>query len=430
MTMNNIITLLRDTVLTMAGRVKGIVCRSTKGRSLETDSVRLGGSLSEVLEEPRGFTSLQTTADMEMQVFAKGHEYSRFGVLIVGKTGTGKSCLINNIFAEDVAKEGHTLKSETKDIVKHPGEVRGSDVIVYDTQGLEDTELVGDGGILEEIKGLIDSHQIHLTVFCISMKVARFDQKRTFVEFNKIGLKWESTIIVLTFADKFHEPPKLKMSREQYFREKVEEWRSEIQDHLKKDVGLPASVADRIAVYPATYDYNVPLPSNEDWFSPLCLGILKALPRNGVLQFMRMHQENFAKEQEEQDVGLQEGEVQRLPNWQVQDQQPQDQRPQDQRPQDQQPQDQRPQDQQPQDQRPQDQRPQDQRPQDQRPQDQQEAGNQPHQRPNIQIDEQTLWDIIKEKFGAAKKQVWRWIQRHILRRQTTNPDEERPDINV
>ena len=394
---------------------KGIVCKSVKGRSLDTDSIQLGSSQTEQLEETREFFSLMEVKEVEKKKFAKGHEYSRFGVLVVGKTGTGKSRLINNIFAEYVAKEGDNLDSETEGIVKHKGQVRGSEVIVYDTQGLADSKSTNDEQILEEIGKLIDSNQIDLTVISVSMKFPRLDRdiKQTFIELNRIGLNWKNTVIVLTFADEFHIPPdkKRKGMRAEYFPEKVTEWKESIQKELKESVGLPPEVADGIAVYPATCDYDEPLPSKEDWFSPLWLGILKALPNNSVLQFMRMHQENFAKEhhipqlegiQEELDVGLQEREVQRLPAL----------------------------DQPPQDQRPQDQQPQDQQPQDQQPQDQQEAENQLHQRPNINVDEQTLWDIIKEKFGAAGKQVWRWIQRHILRRERNNPDEEQPNINV
>ena len=397
---------------------KGIICKTLKGRSLDTDSIQLGSSQTEQLEVTREFLSLMEVKEVEKKKFAKGHEYSRLGVLVVGKTGTGKSRLINNIFAEYVAEEGDDLESETEGIVEHRGQVRGTEVIVHDTQGLADTKSADDEQILEKIGKLIASNLIDLTVFCVSMKDTRLDRdiKRTFIELNRMGLNWENTIIVLTFADEFHVPPKQKEKRAQYFPEKVTKWRESIQKELKESVGLPPEIAGKIAVYPATYDYDEPLPSKEDWYSPLWLGILKALPNNSVLQFMNMHQENFAKEyhipqlegiHEEQDVGLQEREVQRLPAL---DQQPQDQRSQDQRPQDQ--------------------PPQDQQPQDQRPQDQQEAENQPHPRPYIDVDEQTLWEIIKQKFGAAKKRVWRWIQRHIFGREPINPDEEQPDINA
>ena len=74
----------------------------------------------EELEEKTPFSSLKEMPDIEKEKFPHGR-HVRYGVLVAGKTGTGKSALVNLIFNEDIAQEGDSKQSETKEVTKYAG---------------------------------------------------------------------------------------------------------------------------------------------------------------------------------------------------------------------------------------------------------------------------------------------------------------------
>ena len=76
-------------------------------------------------------------------------ECPKFRVLVIGRTGVGKSTLINNFLGKEVASMGHTLRSETPTVNPHEGMVEGVPIAVYDTPGLGDIK-----GEKEEAKHL------------------------------------------------------------------------------------------------------------------------------------------------------------------------------------------------------------------------------------------------------------------------------------
>ncbi|MGO9903736.1 MAG: GTPase family protein, partial [Solirubrobacteraceae bacterium] len=126
-------------------------------------------------------------------------DLGRFNLLIFGKTGVGKSTLINAVFGEEVAKTGSgrpvTVKTE---YFEHPSGILG----IYDSEGIE----VGEEGdeIIARFRGIIAetrhrdlSEQIHVIWYCVLAGNQRFeDGQARFVEaFAKEGLP---ILIVLT----------------------------------------------------------------------------------------------------------------------------------------------------------------------------------------------------------------------------------------
>lgn len=104
-------------------------------------------------------------------------DLGKFNLAIFGKTGAGKSTLINTMFSAEVAKTGNgrpvTLKTE---YFEHPSGYFG----VYDSQGIE----VGEEGdkILERLRDIIAEkrtkpidEQIHVIWYCVRGHDKRLD---------------------------------------------------------------------------------------------------------------------------------------------------------------------------------------------------------------------------------------------------------------
>jgi uncharacterized protein (DUF697 family) len=126
-------------------------------------------------------------------------EIGRFNLAVFGKTGVGKSTLVNAIFGEDVAPTGIgrpvTLHSH---LYVHGNGKLG----IYDTQGLEvgrDTdELISElRRFIGESRAKPFSEQVHLAWYCVRASDRRFeDTEETFIR--KLAELELPVILVLT----------------------------------------------------------------------------------------------------------------------------------------------------------------------------------------------------------------------------------------
>ncbi|MBF7045888.1 50S ribosome-binding GTPase [Campylobacter volucris] len=97
---------------------------------------------------------------------------NKLNLFIIGKSGVGKSTLINTVFEKDVAKTG-SGKPVTQEIESYTKD----NLTIYDTKGLE-----LKGNEIEEIKKFLDNQkqknvedQIHIVWFCISESGRRIE---------------------------------------------------------------------------------------------------------------------------------------------------------------------------------------------------------------------------------------------------------------
>lgn len=128
-----------------------------------------------------------------------GKEDSKLNILIIGKTGIGKSTLINAIFGKQMAQTGDGAPV-TQEIREH----KSGALSIYDTKGLE----IKDHSIISDLERFIDSKdgedvdsQIHIAWLCIAESGRRIEDIEIEI-FNMLKNKKFPTIVVITKAER------------------------------------------------------------------------------------------------------------------------------------------------------------------------------------------------------------------------------------
>lgn len=159
-------------------------------------------------------------------------------VVVVGKTGSGKSTLINHVFREKMADTG-TGMPVTQEIKKI--EKAGFPLRIYDTPGLE---LGGDNSIenlIEDIQGLIEdgiqsqdpNQAIHCIWYCINVQSSRIEP--TEMEFIKN----------LVNKTKYYNVPVIVILTQAYPKKKITEMKDAILSaHLPIEAIVPVLAKD------------------------------------------------------------------------------------------------------------------------------------------------------------------------------------------
>ena len=137
-----------------------------------------------------GFTGLQADNVAERIMAAirdVQKNMTKLNIMVMGKTGAGKSTLINNVFSRNLAQTG-VGKPVTQAIRKY--EIEDFPLAIYDTPGLE---LGGENAIdelLKEAKEVLSkgaikgiSESIHCIWYCVSTPSHRFEEAE--IEFIK-----------------------------------------------------------------------------------------------------------------------------------------------------------------------------------------------------------------------------------------------------
>jgi predicted GTPase len=232
------------------------------------------------------------------------HSKSRgLRIFVFGKTGVGKSSLINSLLGKEVAEEGGGLYSQTKAMpasqiytekktIKTVHQtIEGVNVIMWDSPGLKDPK-TDEHQTLKDIEE--NCKDIDIFVYCTSMTQTRFTQDecdsiRNLTRTLGDGI-WKRGLIALTFANEVRPSPSSRATAGEYFRERVSEW-GELLRNAIRETGVNDKIVKEIPVVPTSYR-ELPLPNatGADWFSAFwsaCLARMRFMSLPALLQIKR-----------------------------------------------------------------------------------------------------------------------------------------------
>ena len=209
-------------------------------------------------------------------------------ILIIGKTGTGKSTLVNGLVGEEVAEVqlGLTTAGVTKEVKSYHRVIDEVDVKIFDSPGLQDGSSQEDA-YLNALKK--ECCNVYLIIFAIRMSDNRFVPNNpdaiAMVKFTKkFGPSiWNRTIVAITCANSAEilNPQVKKMSpdkKKEFFQSYVEDYKKVIHRTLINDAHVPEEIATKVKVVPTGYEDEAKLMDGTLWFSNFWLECFTSIP--------------------------------------------------------------------------------------------------------------------------------------------------------
>ena len=218
-------------------------------------------------------------------------------IFVTGKTGAGKSSLINKIAGLEVAKEGRpVLDRGTTELDSFEYKYDDVKITFWVSPGLQDG-LDQETRYIRNLqsKGCADSD---LFLYCIRMneQCLKHDDIDAIRKLTR-GLGsfiWKNALFVLTFADKVEPPPRGEklnpvQNRQKvldHFKKRLAEWKKKLQEAVIK-AGVDAKVATSIPVVPAGHKFS--LPDCDNWLSLLWQTSILRMKKRSQLALLKVN---------------------------------------------------------------------------------------------------------------------------------------------
>lgn len=231
-------------------------------------------------------------------------------ILVTGRTGAGKSALVNSIVGEYVAMEGDSPFRQTTEVTKYEKVVGDIAIAIYDSPGLQLQD-----GVEDEKEYLKDLEQnckeVDLNLYCIRMDDRlQYKEKEAMKKLSKaFGMDefWKNTLIVLTFANKINPQKTASLTPVDVFSKRMSEWKFLLRRVLIDKAGVSEKVAEEVPVVPVGCSDKPSLPAArcDYWLSDLwrqSLKRAKGIAKPILLNFNREQLRPSGEKMDEQPI--------------------------------------------------------------------------------------------------------------------------------
>ena len=223
------------------------------------------------------------TWDIQAAVLSKVRRLQSEGkgglrILVTGRTGAGKSSLVNSIVGEYVAEEGDNLPyTGITKVAKYEKKVGDIEVTIYESPDLQ------DGFDDQEVAKLYlkdleeNCGEVDLKLYCVKMTDRMYETEETAIIklSNSFGMDefWRNTLIVLTFANKVKPPRSGSLTLVDHYKKRLVQWKTVLQRTLTEKAQITEEVVENVPIVPAGFSAEPSLPAAkcDYWLSELWL---------------------------------------------------------------------------------------------------------------------------------------------------------------
>ena len=215
---------------------------------------------------------------------------NRLTILITGKTGVGKSRLVNALVGERVAKEGRSKSACTDTVTSYRAKINGVDVVVWDSPGLQDGTC-NERLYLQDMESKL-SQGFDVMIYCISMTDTRFyeaDKSAIRTLTKEFGSKlWKNGVVALTFANLKTKDPDEEDDLAYYLGERYF-WEKAIDEFLA-NLNVDLLVRQQIPIVPTGNYKQLRLHECENWLSDLWIKCFNVMSISSGLAFFKINE--------------------------------------------------------------------------------------------------------------------------------------------
>ena len=255
----------------------------------------------------KSFDKLQLKEDVKGDVKNWMENRESMEILITGRTGTGKSTLVNSLVGKPVAETGDKLRVSTKHVSGYKVLSReGMEIVVWDSPGLQDGSGEEDN-YLHEMKE--NCSNVDIIIYCIDMSAARAqlggaekEQLNDLCAIKKLTETfgpdwWKHAIFVLTRANALESALIVKDNAEKKFTERLKDWEKRIHGALSEE-GVPKAIATEVPVKPASHPKKPHILGQRYWLSALWFSFTKRAKDPSQPMFTQANQHRLKKEKD------------------------------------------------------------------------------------------------------------------------------------